>query len=169
MPTSRITSTTSGGRCASAGEPRDRTSSPARSAKACAICERPAFPMQTKRTLSAGNGALRGREHELWLRGTAERERERFHSLGNEPVEGKGASPVRDLDQAGLAQDLQVMRDRRLREAERVELADARGIPVRQPVDDREPRRVGERLEAHREALELVRLERRGAGAAARD
>ena len=87
--------------------------------------------MQTKRTFSAGNGALRGREHELRLRRTAEREGERFDSFGNEPVEGKGASPVRDLDQAGLAQDLQVMGDRRLGEAERVELADARRIPVR--------------------------------------
>src|SRR6476660_372755 len=110
MPTSRITSTTSGGRCASAGEPRDRTSSPARSANACAICERPAFPMQTKRTFSAGNGALRGRQHELGLRRTAKREGERLDGLRNEAIEGERAALVGDLDQAGLTEHLQMVR-----------------------------------------------------------
>src|SRR5215475_5740109 len=125
--------------------------------------------MQTKRTLSAGNGALGGRENELGLARAAEREGQRLHRLRNETVEREGAAPVGDLDQAGLAQDLQVVRDRRLREAERVELADAGRVPARQAVDDRKPRRVSERLEAGREAFELLRLERGGAGGAAGD
>src|SRR4029453_14400161 len=125
MPSSRITSITSGWRCDSACDPADRASSPARSAKACAIWERPAFPMQTKRTFSAGNGALCGREDEIRLWRAAEREGERLDGLRNEAIEEVRAALVGDLDQAGLAQDLQGGRDRRLGEAQRVELAHA--------------------------------------------
>src|SRR5262245_11952507 len=110
MPSSRITSTTSGRRCDPACDPAGRPSSSASPATACAIFERPAFPMQTKRTLSAGNGALGGRENELGLARAAEREGQRLHRLRNETVEREGAAPVGDLDQAGLAQDLQVVR-----------------------------------------------------------
>src|SRR5689334_254414 len=110
MPSSLMTSTTSGWRCDSAREPADLASSPTRSANACAICERPAFPMQTKRTRSAGNGRLGGGKDELGPRRSAESERERLDGFGNEPVEEKGSAPVRDLDQARLAQHLEVVR-----------------------------------------------------------
>src|SRR5262245_6868044 len=125
--------------------------------------------MQTNRTRLPGNGALRRCENELRLRRAAEREGERLHGLRDEPVEGERSAFVGDLDQAGLTQNLQVVRDRRLREAERVELAGAGVALAREAIDDREPRRIRERLEPRRETLELLRLERGRPGGAAGD
>src|SRR5438067_494056 len=141
---------------------------PARSANACAICERPAFPIQTKRTFSAGNGRLRD-EDELGPRRAAEREGKRLDRLGDEPIEEERPALARDFDQASLAQDLEVVGDRGLREPEGIELADAGLVAGGQTVDDREPRRICKRLEAGRQLLELLRLERMRAGRAAGD
>jgi len=64
------------------------------------------------------------------------------------------------LHEPGLAQQLQVVRDRRLGEVEGgVQVADA-ALARGEPVDDRDPRRVGERLEARRQALGIGGIER---------
>ena len=66
-------------------------------------------PMQTK--------YARGRPlTQRSLGRAAERERELLDRLGHEPVVDPRSALPRDLDQAGLAQDLQVVRDRRLGE-----------------------------------------------------
>src|SRR6266550_673614 len=88
-------------------------------------------------------------------------EGKRLDGLGHKPVEDPGAALARDLDQPRFAKDAEVVRDRRLREAERVELADAGVSAACEPVHDREPRRIGECLEARREILELLCTERR--------
>src|SRR5262245_54951730 len=116
--------------------------------------------MQTKRVRLAGNRAFRGRKHDFRLRRAAKRERERLHGLRHEPVERVGPAPEGNLDQPGLPKDFEMVRDRRLREAERVELADAGVALARQTIDDRQTRRIGERFEPRREVLELLRLER---------
>src|SRR4051794_9243767 len=125
--------------------------------------------MQTNRTFSAGNGRLGGREDERGPRGAAERERQRLDRLGDEPVEEERPALARDLDQPRLTEDLEAVGDRRLREPQRVDLADARLLAAGETDDERGPRGVGERLEAGRKALELPRPERRGAGRAAGD
>src|SRR5687768_16653674 len=114
--------------------------------------------MQTKRTLSAGNRALGRREDELRLRRAAERERERFHRLGNQPIEVPRLALVGDLDQPRLAKHLQMMGDGRLGEPERLELAYTSVTAARQAIHDREPSWIGERLEARGQTLELPRL-----------
>ena len=74
---------------------------------------------------------------------------------------------TRRVDETGLTEHLQMVGDRRLREVERVdEIADADLAGCGQLVDDRDARRVGERLELRRELVALVhrqRLRRRAA------
>src|SRR5713226_5097205 len=123
--------------------------------------------MQTKRTLLAGNGTLGGGENQVGLGSAAERKRERLDGLGHEPVEDARPTLLRYFDQPGFSQHAQMMRDGRLREAQRCELAYAGDVSISEPVDDREPGRIRERLETGREVLELLRAQRRGAGRAA--
>jgi hypothetical protein len=99
----------------------------------------------------------------------AECERELADCLRHQAVVDPRAALAGDLDEPDLAQHLQVVRDRRLGEAERAdEVADAYLVGSGQAVDDRHPARVGQRLEARRQRLRHVLVERRGAGAAAR-
>ena len=72
--------------------------------------------MQTNRTRLAGNRAPGGREDELRRPCPTQREGKRLDGLGNEPVEDPCLPLVRDLDQPRLAQDAEVVRDRRLSE-----------------------------------------------------
>src|SRR5204863_3159966 len=68
-----------------------------------------------------------------------ERAPERRDCLGHEPVVRPGSAPA-GFDETGLAQHAQVMRDRRLREAEIVdERAVADLARAREPVDYGEP------------------------------
>src|SRR5438309_11593771 len=112
--------------------------------------------MQTKRTRLAGNRALGRGEDELRLPGAAERERECFDRFRDEPVVDPRSAALRDLDQPGFTQDSEVMRDRRLREAEGLELADAGVATSGEPVDDREPGGVRESLEPRGQLFELL-------------
>ena len=66
-----------------------------------------------------------------------------------------------NIDQPGLAEDFQVVGDRRLSETEGLKLADAGLAAARKSIDDREACRIGERLEAGREILELLGPKRR--------
>jgi len=59
------------------------------------------------------------------------------------------------------------MRDRRLRQAEWLELADAALVGAGELVHDREARRVAESLEAHAQRLALAGRQRRRTGSAA--
>jgi hypothetical protein len=91
---------------------------------------------------------VEGSRRRLDAGGPAERQRELRHRLGDEPVVHPGAALARDLDEPGLAQHPQVVRDGRLRQAERPdEVADADVLGACQPVDDRHAARIGERLE----------------------
>ena len=89
------------------------------------------------------------------------------HRLGHEPVVRPRPSSRR-LDEPRLAQDLEVVRDRRLRELEGLgEVADTDLVSRRERVDDRNPRRIGERLETRRELFSGGAIERLGLRTAA--
>ncbi len=81
--------------------------------------------------------------------------------LRHEPVERPRPAALR-LDEASLAQQAQVVRDRRLRELERGrQVADADLRRRREPVDDRDAGRIREGLEDERELLGGVRRHHR--------
>ena len=62
------------------------------------------------------------------------------------------------LDQARISKDAQMVRDRWLREVEgRGEIADADRLRVAEPVHDRDPGRVAERLEGRAKRLRASR------------
>ena len=94
------------------------------------------------------------RRHERRVEGPAQP----LDRLGHEPVVRPRAAPL-GLDEACLAQEPEVVRDRRLGEGERLgEVADAARLAGREPVHDRDAGRVGERLE---DARQLRRRARR--------
>ena len=120
---------------------------PSRSYSACAICDRPALPMQTK--YARGRPLTRPPAR----RARQARTRARPTASGHQPVVDPRPALARDLDEPGLAQHFQVVRDRRLGQAERAdEVADADLVRAGQPVDDRHAARVGQRLEPRRAA-----------------
>ena len=76
-------------------------------------------------------------------------------------------APAR-IDEPSVAQHLQVMRDRRLREIEGgVQVADAALVRSGEAIDDSDACRIGERLEARSVRLALSGSEHLDAGAAA--
>ena len=88
---------------------------------------------------------------------SAERVPQLTHRVGHEPVVRPRPAAAR-LDEPGVAQHLQVMGDRRLREVERrVEVADAALLGRGEPVDDRDARRVGQRAGSERRATRSPR------------
>src|SRR5438105_2783691 len=111
-------------------------------------------------TVSPRDRPLARRQHALRSWSAAEGEGELLHSLGDEPVVDPRAPLPGNLDQAGFAQDAQVMRDGRLRQPE-PELADADLVSAGEPVDDRNSRRIRKRLEAGGKTLRQRRPERR--------
>ena len=92
--------------------------------------------------------------------------RERSHGVG---IEGEVGPPpaLLPLDEAGVEQLLQVVRDRWLREPD-PELADADVLGAGEPVDDRDAGRVGQRLEVCGQPLGVVARKRRCPRRAAR-
>jgi 3'-5' exoribonuclease len=75
-----------------------------------------------------------------------ERSREAVDALRNEPVV-RPRPPPGNVDQPRLAQDAQVMGDRRLREAQILERADTDLTRAGETIDDCNSRRIAERLE----------------------
>src|SRR3954470_7883398 len=115
-----------------------------------------------------GDGSLAGDEHALRCRAAADRERELLHRIRHEPVERPGAASARDLDQPGFLQNAQMMRNRRLRKTEPPsQLAGTDLALAGDPVDDRDPSRVGESLEPPGEGFGGPLRQRRCAGGAA--
>src|SRR4051794_38251485 len=91
---------------------------------------------------------------------SAQRAAQRVDRLRDEAVVRPRASPAR-VDETRLAEDLEMVRDRRLRELERRrEIADTDLVRSRENVDDRHAGRIGERLEPRCELLARVTVER---------
>src|SRR4051794_9638088 len=107
--------------------------------------------MRRRRRLGHGNQGSG-----LVGRAAAERGGERLDRLRNEAVMGPRAAPP-DVDEPGFAEDPEMVGDGRLREPELVdEYADADFRRAREPVDDRDARGIGERLEPRGERSPLL-------------
>jgi hypothetical protein len=82
-------------------------------------------------------------------------------SRRHESVARRGSEPTCDLDDASLTEDLQVVRNRWLREVKVIaKRFDSRVLEARQPLDDGQPCGVSESLQLGRQVVTNARLRR---------